>query len=188
MQFFKTISKHVTSDEELVSKFRKGRDLAVLGELYQRYMDLVFAVALKYLGDPEAAKDAVMAIFEELASKLHKYDISHFKGWLFTLAKNYCLMQLRSSGRLPTKPLDDLVHSADYEHLDIDHEKEHRLNQLTECLSALPPQQRKAVELFYFQGRCYKEIASTTGLEWNKIRSLIQNGKRNLKLCIEKKT
>jgi RNA polymerase sigma-70 factor (ECF subfamily) len=42
------------------------------------------------------------------------------------------------------------------------------------------------VELFYLQNKCYKEIAEDTGMDWNKVRSHIQNGRRNLKICMEK--
>jgi RNA polymerase sigma-70 factor (ECF subfamily) len=70
--FFKNISSANQSDTELVLAYRQSGDLKVLGELYQRYMELVYGVCLKYLKEPELAQDAVMQIFEELVSKLKK--------------------------------------------------------------------------------------------------------------------
>ncbi len=95
MSFLHNIPTPAGDDQELVASYRRSRDLAILGALYQRYMDLVYGVCLKYLGEPETAKDAVMTIFEELAQKLHKHQVTHFRGWLYTLARNHCLMQLQ---------------------------------------------------------------------------------------------
>jgi DNA-directed RNA polymerase specialized sigma24 family protein len=53
-------------------------------------------------------------------------------------------------------------------------------------MGELAIEQRQAVALFYIEGKCYNEISAITGIEWNKVRSYIQNGRRNLKLCIEK--
>ncbi|MGZ8524236.1 MAG: RNA polymerase sigma factor, partial [Chitinophagaceae bacterium] len=83
-------------DKELVDLYKQSGDLSVLGELYQRYMELVYGVCLKYFKDPETAKDAVMQVFEELVSKLKKHDVENFRGWLHQVAKNHCLMQLRT--------------------------------------------------------------------------------------------
>jgi len=150
-------------------------------------MELLYGVCLKYLKEPELAKDAVMSIFEELAQKLQKHEVDHFKGWLYTLAKNHCLMQLRSAKNIKTRALDpERVQMTEDLHLNGVLEKEGWLNRLSSCLDTLSPEQRSVVELFYLQDKCYKEIETITGLEWNKVRSHIQNGRRNLKICMEK--
>src|ERR1700759_4133279 len=95
LSFLRNITSTETTDQELVIRYRQSGDIRILGELYQRYMDLVYAVCLKYLKEPAEAQDAVMGIFEELVIKLRKHDVSYFKGWLYTLAKNHCLMALR---------------------------------------------------------------------------------------------
>jgi len=187
LSFLKNISTHSASDPELTAAFRQSGDLALLGVLYQRYMDLVYAVCLKYLEDPEAAKDAVMNIFEELAQKLPKHEVENFRGWLYTLAKNHCLMQLRSSKRIKINEFDpEYMQSGEEVHLNGVWEKEAQLDQLSQCLETLSPEQKTTVELFYLQGKSYKEIGTITGLEWNKVRSHIQNGRRNLKVCMER--
>lgn len=168
--------------------YRQTRDIQLLGTLYQRYMDLVLAVCLKYFGEPEAAKDAVMAIFEELTVKLHRHEVSNFRGWLYTLARNHCLMQLRSLKHKKTLALDpERMQMEDAWHLNGIQEKEDRLNQLSKCIETLSIEQKKAIELFYQEGKCYKEIGLLTGQDDNKVRSQIQNGRRNLKICMEKR-
>jgi DNA-directed RNA polymerase specialized sigma24 family protein len=77
LPFLNNISNSGDDDQDLVSSYQRSKDLAILGTLYQRYMDLVYGVCLKYLGEPETAKDAVMAIFEELAQKLHKHQVTY---------------------------------------------------------------------------------------------------------------
>jgi len=150
-------------------------------------MELLYAVCLKYLKEQETAKDAVMAVFEELASKLKKHEVDNFKGWLYTLTKNYCLMQLRSAKRFQTKEFDgERMQLTEDVHLNGMMEKESKLNGLEKCMETLSDEQRKMIDLFYLQDKCYNEISQTTGIEWNKVRSLIQNGRRNLKICMEK--
>lgn len=152
-------------------------------------MDLCYAVCLKYLKDPEASKDAVLSVFEELLVKLKKHEVIQFRGWLYTLVKNHCLMQLRSAKNLKISSLDDGdVQLSEEPHLNGIFEKEKRLNQLDDCMNSLSEEQRKAVELFYLKGKCYKEIVELSGLDYNKVRSLIQNGRRNLKICMDLKT
>lgn len=174
-------------DRELIRLFKSSGDLAVLGELYQRYMDLVYGVCLKYYKEPENAKDSVMLIFEELVSKLKKHDVDNFRGWLYQLTKNHCLMQLRKPQHIKTVELKtEFVQSAENVHLNGELEKEENFKQLTICLETLIEEQRLIIKLFYLEGKCYNEIVEITGLEWNQVRSFIQNGRRNLKLCMEK--
>ena len=80
--FLKTISDSTASDQELLATYQQSADLKVLGHLYSRYMDLVYGLCLKYLEDPETARDAVMHIFEELVSKLQLHHVTVFKSWL----------------------------------------------------------------------------------------------------------
>lgn len=185
MAFLKKISG-AQSDLELVHLYRSGGDMSVLGTLYNRYMELVYGVCLKYLHDSEEAKDCVINIFEELVPKLKKYEIDNFKGWLYQLAKNHCLMILRSKKNKPVNVDADIMHLAENVHHDDAIEKEQDLNVMEYCIEQLPAEQKQAIQLFYLQEKCYKEIAETTELDINKVRSFIQNGRRNLKICMEK--
>jgi RNA polymerase sigma factor (sigma-70 family) len=189
LSFLKNISTPALGDLELVNLYKKSGDLKVLADLYQRYMELVYAACLKYLKDPEISKDAVMAIFEELVGKLKKHEVENFKGWLYTLSKNHCLMKIRSSKLLKTNEFDsDRMQLTEEVHLNGVMEKEEHLNQLAKCLETLSAEQKMTVELFYLQNKCYQEISELTGFEWNKVRSHIQNGRRNLKICLEQQT
>jgi RNA polymerase sigma-70 factor (ECF subfamily) len=109
LAFLKNIPTTNQSDQDLVLLYRQSGDLKILGELYQRYMELVYGVCLKYLKEPEQAQDAVMQIFEELVSKLKKHDVENFRGWLHQVAKNHCLMQLRTPKNLKTVEISPLL-------------------------------------------------------------------------------
>ena len=179
--------KTEAKDHLLLDEYRKTGNLEVLGRLYARYMHLVYGVRLKYLKDEEESKDAVMQIFEQLISKLKIHEVSNFKSWLYSLARNYCLMQLRSSGRHEVVHMDDNFMEKDaFVHLDIDDTRERKLTVMEKCMEKLPSEQRDTIKLFYLEQKCYKEVADLTGHDLNKVKSYIQNGKRNLKICIEK--
>lgn len=170
----------------MVESYKQTSDLNLVGELYQRYMELVYGVCLKYLKHPQNAQDSVIAIFEELTTKLQKHEVDNFKGWLYTLAKNHCLMRLRSEKKRQTVNFDvELVQSEDNRHLNGEFDKEENFKKLDYCLGQLQAEQRQVVELFYLQGKCYNEITEITGMEWSRVRSYIQNGRRNLKICME---
>ena len=182
----KNISSGKLSDAELVLAYKQSGDVNLVGTLYQGYMDLVYGVCLKYLKSPENAQDSVISIFEELVTKLQKHDVDNFKAWLYTLAKNHCLMRLRSEKRQIVVNVDvELMQSEENVHLNGELEKEENFKKLDYCLGQLQEEQRKVIELFYMQGKCYNEIAELTGMEWNQVRSYIQNGRRNLKLCMD---
>jgi len=189
LTFLKNISSNETTDKELVAAFKQSGDTNFLSTLYQRYMDLVFGVCLKYFKDAERCKDAVMDIYEELNTKLKQHEVDNFKGWLHVLARNYCLMQLRSPRNMKTTEFKaDFMQSAENTHLNGEVlEKESNFVKLEQCLDTLTDEQRQSVQLFYLENKCYNEIAEITGFDWNKVRSYIQNGRRNLKLCMDEK-
>lgn len=189
MAFLKNISKDTSTDKELVAAFKSSGDINFLSTLYQRYMELVFGVCLKYFKDPERSKDAVMDIFDELNTKLKLHEVDNFKGWLHVLARNYCLMQLRSPRNMKTTEFNPVfMYSEQNTHLNGEAlEKEENFKKMEFCIDTLPEEQKQSVKLFYLQSKCYNEIAEITGFDWNKVRSYIQNGKRNLKICMENK-
>ncbi len=184
-----TIPKKTSSlnDEHLVDSYKKSGDLQVLGNLYENYMPLVYGVCLKYLKDTEASKDAVMQIFEQLIAKLKNHEVANFKSWLYVLSRNFCLMELRKSQKNNTINIDDtFVESAPLLHHDDSNTKETQLVLMEKCIETLTEEQKWSVKLFYLQQKCYTEVANVTGYDLNKVKSYIQNGKRNLKICIEK--
>lgn len=188
MKFIKNNSRIQEQDDaELIRRYKTSADLDVLGQLYNKYMHLVFGVCINYLKDEEASKDAVMQIFEELIQKLKIHEVQNFKSWLHVLTRNHCLMAIRKNSKNETVSLEDtFVENTDFVHLDMDDTKESKLSIMEQCMEKLPQEQKVTVDLFYLQEKCYKEVADITGYDMLKVKSYIQNGKRNLKICIER--
>ncbi|MCU0398212.1 MAG: sigma-70 family RNA polymerase sigma factor [Cyclobacteriaceae bacterium] len=175
------------SDQELINQYRLSADMDFIGHLYTRYTSLVYGVCLKYLKDREEAKDAVMAIFEKLGHALLEHEIQHFKSWLYATSRNHCLMFLRSRKGKSTEELSPyLMETGLIEHLDDATETEGNLVKLEKCIEKLVFEQQHCVRLFYLEQKCYQEIGDLTGYSQNQVKSYIQNGKRNLKICLER--
>jgi len=179
------------TDTELLGFYLKTGDFNILGELYSRYMHLVYGVCLKYFKEPEKAKDAVIEIYEKIQSEIYKHDVKNFKSWLYVVTKNYCLMELRKTkkGELVLVENDEelagfMENSAELHPIDKDR-NEALEKALADCIARLKNEQQKCINLFYFENRCYREIAEHLKIEEKKVKSFIQNGKRNLKICLE---
>ena len=176
------------TDEELLKRYCDSGDLVYFVEAYKRYMPLVYGVALKYLKRPEDAQDAVMQLFEELVVKIKEVEIQSFKAWLYTCIRNNCLMEIRKRSKNLSVSLDDsFMEFCDDFHLTVVSESENREESLRECVESLPEKQRISVKYFFFDELSYKEVEERTGFSLKMVKSFIQNGKRNLKLCLERK-
>ncbi|MES2874858.1 MAG: sigma-70 family RNA polymerase sigma factor [Bacteroidota bacterium] len=188
MKFLKTTSGKSDIDEQgLLREYRKTGNLEILGRLYERYMPLVFGLCLKYFKDEDQSKDAVMQIFEELIKKLKIHEVNNFKSWLYTLSRNHCLMVIRSDSKHEFVQIEEkIMENGAFVHLDIDETRESKLHIMENCIEKLPTEQRDTISLFFLEQKCYKEVSDITGYDINKVKSYIQNGKRNLKICIEK--
>lgn len=177
-----------SSDEELLEQFCKSRKPEYLVELYGRYMPLVYGVALKYLKNVEDARDMVMQVYEELGGKLLQHEVKAFKGWLYVCVRNDCLMELRKrQGNFLVELDDSFMDFCDGFHPDDERETEEREEKLRECLKDLPERQRMCVERFFMEDFSYRELVEKLGFSLKMVKSFIQNGKRNLKLCLERK-
>ena len=186
MGIVRSIQPSPLSDADLLSLYQQDGAQDGLAQLYLRYTDLVYGTCVKYLSNQETAKDAVMNIYEELLQKAKIHKIDNFKSWLYVVTKNHCLMQLRQGKKMVTTEFDNqVVQAEDFSHLDRVFEKERQLNNLSRCIEQLGEEQRRTVQLFYLENKCYQEITGITGFDWNKVRSLVQNGRRNLKICME---
>ena len=180
-------NQHNLTDEELLQEHLQEGDLRYLGDLYQRHSEMVYYVCLRYFKEPERSKDAVMQIFEELIDKVKKQDIQDFPRWLYVVSKNHCLMALRSAKNKVEIVTDNFVEFSMVPHQEENHqEKEEQLLRLESCIDTLIDKQKKCIQLFFIEQKCYKEVAENTGYSMNEIKSFIQNGKRNLKNCMER--
>lgn len=192
MWLIRNKDKSTLSDEELILHFRNSDDKQAVGILFNRYSHLVFAVCVKYLKEPEESQDAVMQIFEKLYVDLKKHDVLKFSFWIHRVAQNFCLMQLRSrkasQNRIENFYHDEksLVETEEESHLSAAMQKETELNKLHEAIQALDTEQKICVELFYIKEKCYNEICELTGFDFKQVKSYIQNGKRNLKIYMER--
>ena len=178
------------SEQQLLIAYRKTGDLQLLGKLYEPYMPLVYGLCLNHYRDEARSEDAVMQIFESLITKLRIHEVTNFKSWLYTLARNHCLMDLRVAKRMNLVAIEEhLVESDRFLHQYDSGEAipEEQLTLMESCLETLNKEQQQCIRLFYLEQRCYREIAEITGYELNKVKSHIQNGKRNLKICMEQK-
>lgn len=184
LRFLRPKSNPPQNDEALLQAYQSGGDVEVLGQLYERYVELTYGVCLKYLRNEADAEDAVMTIFEQLVVKAKTHEVKNFRAWLYVLAKNHCLMQLRKPQREFSQP--DFMHFNGVLHPEEERPEAQEV-QLRDCIEQLPAEQRSSIELFYFENQSYQEIAERKDEDLGKIRSFIQNGRRNLKICMEKK-
>ncbi|MCF8225777.1 MAG: sigma-70 family RNA polymerase sigma factor [Bacteroidales bacterium] len=154
-------------------------------------MHLVYGVCLKYFKNREDAKDGAAAIFEKLIIETQKHDIEQFKTWLYVLTKNFCLMKIRAEKSTKQKKVkweieQDAFVESSYEMHPLDEVNRSVDNILMDCIDKLKKEQQECIRLFYFKSKSYREISKLTGAKEKKVKSCIQNGKRNLKICIEK--
>lgn len=181
------------TDEQLTAGYFKRHDPELIGILYRRYTHLLFSVCYKYLQNREDAEDAVMQLFEKLFLLLKKEEVKNFKSWIYTIAKNECLMQLRHvkvvdrSRDENLKKLEaEIMESEGGEHLlPEDNNREH-IEQLHSAIGHLNESQCMCIKLFYLEEKSYQEVADLTGFSQNEVKSHLQNGRRNLKISLQK--
>jgi RNA polymerase sigma factor (sigma-70 family) len=176
------------SDQELLNRYRKESDGYALGHLLERYTLLLLGVCMKYLKDAELAKDATQQIILKCITEVGKYEITYFKSWLYQVARNHCLMQLRQkNGKSVGLSESILLGENPLEEGNEAREREEKLVLLEACLPQLNEEQRVCVLKFYLEKKSYQTIAEETGYSLLQVKSYIQNGKRNLKLLMEKR-
>lgn len=174
------------SDQTLLQNYRRTEDTRWLGWLFQRYTMLVFGVCMKYLKQEEDARDCTQQVFEKALQEIPKYEISYFKSWVYQVAKNQCLMKLRSKGHATSELTENMIEHSEGTYNSGDAlQKEMLLRRMEEALLTLNAEQRSCIELFYLQQKSYQEISDATGFTLLQVKSHIQNGKRNLKLRMQ---
>jgi RNA polymerase sigma-70 factor (ECF subfamily) len=176
-----------TSDTELLNRFYADHDNEWLGILLERYTMLLLGVCMKYLKNEEASKDAVQQVFLKAINEMHKYKVAYFKSWIYMIAKNHCLMQLRDKGRFNAEINEQALSTpaepdGSGQHI----QKDKTLDNLAGALMQLNKEQQLCVTLFYLEKKSYQEIAAQTSFSIMHVKSHIQNGKRNLKIIMER--
>ena len=175
------------TDEDLVTRYYQTQNNYWLGVVLQRYTLLLMGVCMKYLRDEEKAKDAVQQVFYKVLNELPNSKIQLFRAWLYTITKNYCLMQLRAEKNIILEEWKEKL--VDLQQDELPHneiEKDELFTYMNEALRQLNEEQKICVSLFYLNRKTYIEIAEITGFTDTQVKSHIQNGKRNLKISIGK--
>lgn len=181
-------NEHIT-DKQLLENFYSDRNNSWLGILLPRYTLLLLGVCMKYLKNEEEARDSVQQIFLKAITELHKYRVDYFKSWIYMVAKNHCLMKIRDRhGKVPVELNEGHITSKE-EHADPESllQEDYTIDVMTEALQQLSSEQRQCVTLFYLQKKSYQQISDEMGFTMMQVKSYIQNGKRNLRLLVEKK-
>lgn len=173
-------------DQELLTLIRKDNDSAT-GELFERYRYLVMGVCLKYLKNSMESEDMLMKIFQALPDKIKKNEVQNFRSWLHSVTRNECLMNLRKKNPETGDADHALVYQEDdsYAALKLAHLNERKINKLEEAINELKDEQQRCIREFYLNGKSYEEVSQILGYDMNKVKSAIQNGKRNLKNILE---
>lgn len=163
------------SDSELLKAYKATGELAHVTDLFSKYHELIFGVCLKYLKNETESEDATMDIYEKIIEKLKTHNVTHVKSWLWQITKNHCLDVLGKPKELDRIP-----------ELPPTFPTEHQLNTLRSCIQRLIDSQKECVIKFYLEKQSYNDIATELSISWSRVRSLIQNGRRNLKICFER--
>jgi RNA polymerase sigma factor (sigma-70 family) len=176
------------SDADLVLAFQKSLNTDFIGVLFDRYGHLVYGVGLKYLQNADDSKDLVMRVFEKVMEDLKRMKVTHFKSWLYQVSKNQCLMDLRkhknSQNAVSIELLENSLKSDEEEsHFSI---RELKYGQLEKAVQQLKDEQKWCIQLFYLEELSYQQITEKTHFTLKDVKSFIQNGKRNLKILLEK--
>jgi RNA polymerase sigma factor, sigma-70 family len=187
LKFFSLNKKNEYTDEELLFRFKETGKADYFQQLYERYIPLAYGLCLKYLQSPEQSQDAVIDIYESLSQKIQDYEIKVFKNWLYSVVKNHCFHILKDNKKEIIVNFDSQLMESDTSFdLFSENDNEEKENALSQCLEKLPEPQRIAIKKFFYEDKSYVDIVDETGFHLKSVKSYIQNGKRNLKICIEK--
>ncbi|MBI3510301.1 MAG: sigma-70 family RNA polymerase sigma factor [Bacteroidetes bacterium] len=170
------------SDSELIDQYRRTTNSWYAGELFRRYTQLITAVAYNYMQNNVDTEDAVMEVFEIILRDLQHHEVNNFKTWVYSVTKHLCLKKLRKDS-MEVKDVETALRNlaADESPKTEALQLEEQLEKLKEAVTKLSEEQKKCIELFYFEEKSYKEVSDLTGFSVNEVKSYLQNGKRNLK-------
>ena len=173
------------SDEKLILRFQEG-DINAYNELVKRYKDRLLNFVLRYFNNVEQAEDVVQVTLIKLYTHASYYkNVAKFSTWIFTIAKNNALTELRKNKRKKTDSLwtDDgqvIDINSNEESLDSKVQNEIEIDQLNKFLDEIPENFRMAVVLRDFQELSYEEISKILEIPIGTIKSRINRGRIRL--------
>ena len=173
------------TDEELLVKYKAKPSRVLFGEIYRRYGHLVFGTTLKYLKNKQDAEDITMNIFVKIKEKMIEHNIQHLSSWIYMVTKNECLMTLRKKDHAT---IDLSLEQKSEPEIDDDVflQKEVQFELLEQAINELKEVQSVCIRLFYLEQKSYQEISTKLNIELKKVKSAIQNGKRNIRINLER--
>lgn len=179
------------SDEQLVQRFQKSGDTYYAALLFERYNELTVSMSLSYLKNQMDAEDATMECFEVLVRDLATTEVQNFGGWYYSVVRNLLLKYKRQSKKAQSTDLveDIFTNAAEMgvDELFDDMPKPEMEAVLEEAFSALKEEQATALKLFFLEGKSYDAVAAAMEVDIKKVKSLIQNGKRKMKIVLEQR-
>ncbi len=178
-------SQEVGKDAALVHRLR-ARDEGAMEQLYDRYSGIVYSVALRVLNDTGAAEDVLQEVFLQLWRNPNVFDSSRgsLGAWLAVIARNRAIDALRK--RRPETEVENVVLSVD---CDLENETGRKISieKARAALAKIPPEQRKALEMAFFQGLTHTEIAAKTGEPLGTIKTRIRTALMALRKTMAEK-
>jgi RNA polymerase sigma-70 factor (ECF subfamily) len=180
-----TANREVSPDATLVHRLLQ-KDVSAFEQLYDRHSRAIYSLVLRILQQAGTAEEVVQDVFLQLWRNAAQYDVSRgpFVPWLFTLARNRALDTLRLKSERQrrredqTEELPPIASVPQYEQqLDV----KRRAEKVRALMASLSPQQKKAIELAYFEGLSHSEIAAALKEPLGTVKSWIRNGLLRLK-------
>lgn len=174
---------------QLVKQAKKGSQKA-FEALYKLYKRPVLSTIYMYYQDKDIVDDILNITFTKAFKKLNKFVIhDSFKSWVKTIANNTCIDQKRKDKvQMVLQSVDDENNHYQFISEQLNAEESTILvdkqKHLKKCISQLPERQRKALTMFYFEGRLYREIAKLLAVPEGTIKSDISRARDKLKIII----
>jgi RNA polymerase sigma-70 factor (ECF subfamily) len=170
-------------DAALVARIRSG-DQAAMTELYDRYSSLVYSVALRVVADTGAAEDILQDVFLQLWRKPGAFDAARGRlaPWLAVIARHRAIDHIR--GRKEQTDIEDVVIAVDAR-LEELADRNKAGEKVRSLLAAMPAEQRRALEMSFFQGLTHTEIAQQTGDPLGTVKTRIRSGLMQLRKAFQ---
>jgi RNA polymerase sigma factor (sigma-70 family) len=182
---WKQEDRQLCSDEQLITRYYSANDKDAVALLFNRYLKSLCGYCRYYLRIEADCEDAAMSTFEKVLRSIPEYTPDNFLAWLLSVARNECLMILRNGETLSRKKdAWEKIHNLYFDPSEVGQMgAKNAIDslQLYKALKKLGKPQRKCIELFFFKGKSYREIAHQLGCSQKEVKSNLQNGKRNLR-------
>lgn len=172
-------------DRTLIEEFQRGDEFAFIS-IYNRYKTPVYAFCVKMLGDREQARDVMQETFLRVYENRDRLsNTGSFKSWIFTIARNQCLNQIRKA-RWQVPLENEREPAAARQDTPISRlEKSERVALVARYLNELKPEYREVIVLREYQNMSYEEIAAVTRSTLSAVKSRLFKARRKLAAFIE---